>query len=564
MSLARILLWAPALGTAILLQGCGSESRTPTAVAARLSLKDGVSRADSLEIGRSLRDPTPGEACVLSYSAPGTVSNCAEPVPLVEPASPWLQHGGGIFDSQRLPISIAFSGVVRDITLESTGALKCSGASLGRIIGYRSGVEVVNVENALIEPADCGADDVTFGIRGQVPASVAVDSLVIEGPDPWTFDVQGLSGRASLYYTISYNPSLALDCGVVTRGQVATCTVLDSVDSVSGWRYDGPILPGLNDSVHVVSTSTGLSWSGVGVMSGRVSAIVTVGGAVDTLAGALTVKSRTGPAWRWDSGDKWTFRQDGPPTCAYTAFEVPGGTRLGVNRRTSGCFESDPDQIVSIEPSVRSPVSRDSGFTADSVRGGPNDGLWYVTAVHYYMDRTSEINPFIRPVGPAAALTNSTDLRVCRRALNLGKNDPVVVNFYTYNTLCRSFGLTPLFDAILAHEALGTNNPLDPLQANGHEARRLIAARDSVNDPYRLAEPVVRASYAQLLERVALDVLDAEREISAAADVDHAFVNSNYLVQGSCGKAWVLDTIQQAYAQIPTQVQRPDGTFTCI
>ncbi|MHB1329846.1 MAG: hypothetical protein ACYC2K_16735 [Gemmatimonadales bacterium] len=527
-----------------------------------------MSVADSIDLRvRSAREgalTTSGQNCILTYSSPGIVSNCNEPVPAVLPVSPWLQHGGGIFDSQRLPISITFAGVVRGITLESTGALKCAAASHGRIKGYRGGVEVVNVENTLIDPADCGADDVTFGVRGQVPASVAVDSLVIVGPDPWTFDVLGLNGRASLYYTITYDPSLALDCGVVIRGQTATCAILDSVDAVSGWRFDGPVLPGLNDSVHVASAATGLTWSGVGVISGKVSAIVTVGGQIDTVSGSLTVADRTGPAWRWDSGNKWTVRQDGPPLCAYSPFVDPGATRLGVNRRTSGCFEFDQDQRVSIEPSVRSSAAQDSGFTAASVAGGPNDGLWYVTAVHYYMDRTSEMNPLIRSGGPTSTLTNSTDQRVCRQALNLGKNAPVVVNFHTYNTVCRSFSLTPLFSAIWAHEGLGTNDPLNPLQANGHEARRRIAARDPVNDPYRIAEPLIRASYAELLNGVALDVYDAEREISAAADADHAFVHSNYLVQGNCGKAWVFNTIQQAFVQIAMQMQRPDGTFTCI
>ena len=569
MSVARCLRWAPALATAALMLGCGSESESPTATA-QLALRDGVSLADSIALGaqtpRASATTTSSGVCTLSNFSPGIVSGCSDPVPAVVPAVPWLQHSGGIYENeQRAPISITFAGAVHGITMEGRGALKCSGASIGRMIGYRDGVAVVNVENALIDPSDCGADDVTFGVVGQVPASVAVDHLVIEGPVPWTFDVQGeTGGRARLDYIITYDPSLALDCETVTRGQVATCQILDSVDSVSGWKFDGPVLPGPNEGVQVASESTGLSWSGVGVISGTVSAIVTVGGVVDTLVGPLTVVDRTGSAWRWDGGNKWTLRQDGPPLCAYTDFVVPGATRLGVNHRTSGCFEFDNVQGITIEPSVRSPVSQDSGFTAASVGGGPNDGLWYVTAVHYYMDRTSEMNPFIRPGGPTDTLTNSTDMRVCRQALNLGKNDPVVVNFHTYNTICRSFSLTPMFNAIWAHEGLGTNNPFDPLQANGHEARRLIAARDSVNDPYRLAEPLIRASYAELQNRLTLDVGEAEQRISDAADVGHTFVGNNYLVRGNCGKAWVFDPTQQAFVQIAMQMQLANGTFKCI
>ncbi len=470
---------------------------------------------------------------------------------------------------QRAPICIAFGRTVHSITMITTrnsSALKCSGASLGRMIGYRNGAEVVNVTNVLADPGDCGEDDVTWGAQGQIPANAGIDSLVLEGPDPWTFDVQGSPGRARLDYIITYNPTVSVGCEMVTRGQPVTCQILGVVDSVSGWRFVGPVIPYVNDSVRVSSTSTALTWSGVAVVSGTVSAVVTVAGTLDTVSGPLTVSDRTGTAWRWDDGSKWTFRQDGSPVCAYAAFVVPGSTLLGMNRRTSTCAIGADSalQRVSIEPSVRSPAAQDSGFTAASVAGGPNDGLWYVTAVHYYMDRTSEMNPFIRSAGPADTLTNNTDQRLCRQALNLGNHDPVVVNFYTYNSACRAFSLTPLFDAIWAHEGFGTNNPLDPAVANGHEARRRIAARDQMNDPYRIAEPLVRASYSNLRADLTIAVDDADRNVNDGADSDHAFVNSNYLVQGSCGKAWVFDSSLRRYNQIQLQIKRLNGTFVCM
>jgi hypothetical protein len=336
------------------------------------------------------------------------------------------------------------------------------------------------------------------------------------------------------------------------------------VDSVSGWRFVGPVIPYVNDRARVASSSTSVTWSGVAVVSGTVSAIVTVGGTRDTISGPLTVSDRTGSAWRWDDGSKWTFRQDGAPLCTYTAYVVPADTRLAVNRRTSTCAEFNDQQRVSIEPSVQDPVAQDSGFTADSVRGGPNDGLWHVTAAHYYMDRTSEMNPFIRPGGHADTLVNSTDQRLCRQALHLGNHDPVAVNFDTYNSACRAFSMTPLFDAIWAHEGFGTNDPLDPVLANGHEARRRNAARDPLNDPYRIAEPLVRATYDNLRTDLALNVDAAEQRISPASDPDHASVNNNYLVQGSCGKAWVTDTTQRQYTLVSQQIKRPDGTFVCF
>ena len=140
----------------------------------------------------------------------------------------------------------------------------------------------------------------------------------------------------------------------------------------------------------------------------------------------------------------------------------------------------------------------------------------------------------------------------------------MVVNFHTYNSVCRSFSLTAFFSGILAHEGLGTLNPLDPAVANGHEARRRIAARDSTNDPYRIAEPVVNTSRDAILSTVRLDVDAADQRIRASADNGHAFVKNNYVVQGLCGKAWVFHTTTVAYAQILIQQASAGGSIVCI
>src|SRR5688500_13357601 len=236
--------------------------------------------------------------------------------------------------------------------------------------------------------------------------NLVIDRLVIEGVDPWLFPVFGLEGRALLDYTVTYDPTVLIECGSVIRGQQTTCQIPMTVDAVTGWQFTGPILPGLNDSVRIASSSTASAWTGTAVLSGTVSAFVTIGGVSDTLHGSLAVAGRTDPAWRWDNGSKWTFQQDGPVLCGYAAFVVPGATLLGVNRRTSTCV---PSEQSSIEPSVILPASADSGFTMASLRARPNDALWFVTAAHYYMHRSSDMNPFIRPGGPADTLANAND-----------------------------------------------------------------------------------------------------------------------------------------------------------
>jgi hypothetical protein len=179
-------------------------------------LADGVSPAESLAIGNQLAAQTTAAAtsstdqtCTLAWSAPGTIADCRAPLPTVVPTVPWLQHSGEARDpgeiEYRDPIHIVFADSVYGITLSSTGALKCTG-TYGRLVAFRNGVQVAEADNALIDPTDCGADDVTYGVRGNLPPAIQIDSLVIEGVNPWTFPVFGeCCGRALLKYTIQFS-----------------------------------------------------------------------------------------------------------------------------------------------------------------------------------------------------------------------------------------------------------------------------------------------------------------------------------------------------------------------
>jgi hypothetical protein len=198
---------------ALLLAGCAREPVQPDRAH---SLADGVSRAESLAIMGQFRaaitaalSSSDENSCTLTWAAPDSVRQCGSPVPAVVPRIPWLQHSGQARDpgeiEQREPINIAFGdSAVWAITLTSTGALKCTG-TYGRLVGFRDGVQVTQADNVLIEPGDCGADDVAFGVQGQLPLDVHIDSLVVEGVDPWTFEVLGeCCGRALLKYTIQF------------------------------------------------------------------------------------------------------------------------------------------------------------------------------------------------------------------------------------------------------------------------------------------------------------------------------------------------------------------------
>jgi hypothetical protein len=103
-----------------------------------------------------------------------------------------------------------------------------------------------------------------------------------------------------------------------------------------------------------------------------------------------------------------------------------------------------------------------------------------------------------------------------------------------------------MFDGLWKHEGFGTKDPLDPNVANGHEARRRIAARDTLNDPYRMIESYVNTSYMNLRDVVRDSVRRADITIAQGADGAHVFVKDNYVQPGNkCGAAWVFFSTDQ-------------------
>jgi hypothetical protein len=334
---------------------------------------------------------------------------------------------------------------------------------------------------------------------------------------------------------------------------------------VQEWAFAGKIAPTFleeYDSLKVSSPSTALTWSGKAVLSGTVGAFIPRSGRVDTLSAALVVTDRTGPAWTWNES-KWNLQHDGAPTCAYTDFLAPGTIILAANRRTvARCSVPGDNPGGSIEPDVDASGTH-GGIVAQRVPSGPNESLWYVASADYRMDHTSEMNPSLRESGRKEPLTDKNDIAACGKN-GFNKKSPIVVNFLTYNTVCQVFSLTPMFDGLWAHEEYG--NPLhslDPATANGHEARRQIAARDPSNNPFKV-ERFVRIDSAALVSVARLQVRTADSIISVGADTDHVYVRNNYVQQnGQCGQSWVDSTLQYKYQLTPMYRLLPDSTRIC-
>jgi len=348
----------------VMLTACGSESLPPVPQA-RLSLRDGVSRAESLSVqGKLAMSSVAGPAalltagsCTIRYGEPGQISGCTAPVPQVVPSSPWLQHSGGIYEPpQTAPIKIRFAGDVHGITMQSAGALKCSGSSIGAMVGYRNGVQVVQASNWLTNPSDCGADDVTFGVTGQFPLNVVIDSLVILGVDPWTFDVFGQQGRARLDYTVTFTPGpgISVSClpSSVERGAQVTVTCTASPPpgatsvTVSEWRFETPLL-----SSPITEQSSSTTWTGPAATSGQVTVTGTLDGNPDNGQGSITVTARN-----------WTSK-----TVRYQVLE----------KDQAGVLPTLPDTVGDLGKAANIAGIFPLPGQATQITTGPQNGVWY-------------------------------------------------------------------------------------------------------------------------------------------------------------------------------------------
>ena len=338
------------------------------------------------------------------------------------------------------------------------------------------------------------------------------------------------------YWQVAPPPQPGIQCDTVARGQNAACRITVAVDSVEQWSFDASIM--FLPPFHTDTTLNDTVWSGRVVHSGIVQATVRSNGALMVLQDSLHVTARS---WGWNAS-MWSWKQDSAVVCPPKitrryVLGSPDSITLGENRRRLSC------DLGSLEPAITpDTLSVAAGFDPDSIIGGPNHGLFFVDTVFYRMDRASVMNGSIKSTGAAYAVTHNQDKSACRGPLGLGPSDPVIVSFYTYNLTCRSRSPSAFHQGIWDHEGMGTKNASDSTLANGHEARRRIAAGRGLNDPYKISEGIVWISTSGLRNRLGNEVWPAESRISDYADPSHNFVHSNW-----CGKIWVWNIGQSRY-----------------
>jgi hypothetical protein len=290
----------------------------------------------------------------------------------------------------------------------------------------------------------------------------------------------------------------------VQRGANVTCVVEGA--TVAGWSFsDGALIA-------ISHTSTSAVWAGTAVVEGTVTAHISVNGAAQTLNKFFAVTSRQ---WSWGPA-QWSHDRDAGQACFSDRPVVNIRITWGWNRIKGTCHGGR----LSPDPTI-------------------NRGLWYVTTVSFRMDTESRINPGLTAGAPAFLLPNGPQADKCRLALGLAPSDPVVVNFYTYNTDCEGYSLTAFFDGILNHEGFGSGTN------NGHEAQAWIAAAKPENNLYQLVEGLVEATEAATRDN-AVNLWDIVRQRITDASAPHVLVRNNW-----CGSVWMWNGQTNKYEFVP-------------
>jgi len=468
----------------------------------------------------------PSDVCTIDHWNPGSV-DCETTVPQVTPASPWLQHSGGIYETaQTSPISITFAEPVLGIALSSSGALKCSGASIGSVVGYRSGLQVDSLPNSLADSTDCGWDDVTYGVVGGLDPNTVVDSVVVHGVDPWQFSVNGVCcGRALLNYTVEFlvAPRISVSCmpATITRASSipvsCTASASDGSLAITEWRFTATDSgPG-----SVTSSQTSATWQGMAVASGGVTVQGTVDGVTavsDT--GHISVTAR---GWSW-SADKstgdataGTFECNTNPHYATSIF--------GWTHADSSCMNVG----LMLWPDPFGASSQRSWTVAQVPAGGPNAGLWYVTSdstgMHVRAQVLKDIRPdgFTYPVGGSDTVGTS-----CNAASVSGSQTITVVNNTCMNDPS-SFNFAALYAFAWRHERCHLLQDLNVFP--------------TIPDPRTALEELVRSDTTSLSLAVTSKFFVANEAILDANTIDVPNPQSYTLwSRNASNTAWFLRT----------------------
>jgi hypothetical protein len=249
------------------------------------------------------------------------------------------------------------------------------------------------------------------------------------------------------------------------------------------------------------------------VVSGTIDVSASINGVAQPKESAgVTVTAR---GWSWGPA-QWSFSQGGALANCSVAEPTPGvAVLLGWNTNLNACSGGGGRYLPDLTANPH------AGFDIARVTSGPNEGLWYVTAVHYYMERGSNLNQQIMPDAPKRILTDPTQAAECRAAMGLPAGTPVEVNFYIFNETCKGIDVDAWIAALWMHEGFGSAG------SNGHESVARIEAAKPEYDPYAGADTLTSKDEHLLRSSVSNMAWDRNLHVSNQA-ASHQYVTGNW------------------------------------
>jgi len=305
-------------------------------------------------------------------------------------------------------------------------------------------------------------------------------------------------------------------------------------------------------TVTVTDSSNTTEWGGKAVLSGIVEAEVIVDDDTLVYQDSLVVEPRSLTAAEWDWDSKWNYTEDGGLPCQeeYLPFHHPSPDTLAESTPTDNC------DVKQIGPVMNDTLSFAATYATDSVQAGPNAGLIYVSEAYYRIDYGSYKNPHARPTAAGDLVISTDNLKDCRK--HYGNVSSLTLNLHDYNLNCTKgqgpAEFTEWWEAVERHEGHGTPGKGPP--DNGHHAQRELEAANPINDPYKIAESMVRNSSRDLRNFLFPPIDQAATRIADKAG-DHNVVKQNFGSQNNqgeyCGDIWIYWTDVSPAAYYSTQ-----------
>lgn len=209
------------------------------------------------------------------------------------------------------------------------------------------------------------------------------------------------------------------------------------------------------------------------------------------------------------------------------------GGRSGTLGEIDVCFDPSPNEVgltgardctLSTREDFFTPrvVSNGNGYTATQVSGtGPNGGFWYLSNPTGTMDLRAQVRRDHRTDGTAYSVASPPAVaNGCASAFPQAPATPR--SMHTVNTACiPTTAFTNYVNCIWTHET-------------AHITAGRIAAQASANDVYRLWEPLVRISAADLQTAASVEYAAAEGRVSTPLIAAH----DPPLMQGHSFSVW--------------------------